>query len=97
MCIHGQRSRTFLPHVHVVNFSVPVLGLADATVGKGVAGMIRIHAKVEVVTWMSHGQLENRMRRLANRNNLTIETLLGNSPRSTTINCCLTNLCSYLV
>lgn len=60
-----------------MNFPVPILRLPDTTVGKGVAGMIRIHAKVEVVTWMSHGQLENRMRRLANMSNFAIKTILG--------------------
>lgn len=50
---------TLLPHVHVVDFPVSVLGLADAAVGKGVAGVVGIHAKVEVVTGVSHGELED--------------------------------------
>lgn len=46
----------------MVDLPVSVLGLADATVGKGVAGMIGIHAEVEVVTGVSHGELEGRKR-----------------------------------
>lgn len=44
----------------MVDLPVPVFGLADAAVGKRVAGMIRIHAEVEVVAGVSHGQLEER-------------------------------------
>lgn len=51
------RSRTLLPHVHVVDFSVPVLGLADATVGEGVAGVVGVHAEVEVMAGVRHGEL----------------------------------------
>lgn len=40
-----------------MDFSVPVLRLADATVGEGVAGVVGVHAKVEVMTGVSHGQL----------------------------------------
>lgn len=48
---------TLLPHVHVVDFSVPVLGLADAAVGERVAGVVGVHAKVEVVAGVGHGEL----------------------------------------
>ena len=51
---------TLLPHVHVMDLPVAVLGLADAAVGERVAGMVGIHAEVEVVTGVSHGQLEER-------------------------------------
>ena len=53
---------TFLPHVHVVDLPVSILRLTDATVGKGVAGVIRIHPEVEVVTGVCHGQLQEGMR-----------------------------------
>lgn len=43
----------------MVDFPVSVLGLADAAVGEGVAGVVGIHAKVEVVTGVSHGELED--------------------------------------
>lgn len=46
----------------MVDLTVSVLGLADAAVGQGVAGVIGIHAEVEVVTGVSHGQLEERGR-----------------------------------
>lgn len=49
---------TLLPHVHVVDLSVPILGLADAAVGQGVTGVVRVHAKVQVVAGVSHGQLK---------------------------------------
>lgn len=42
----------------MVDLPVPVLGLADAAVGEGVPGVIRIHAEVEVVTGVSHGELK---------------------------------------
>ncbi len=60
---------TLLPHVHVVNLSVSILRLADAAIGKRVAGMIRIHAEVEVVTGVSHGKLREIIRELAKENN----------------------------
>lgn len=41
----------------MVDFSVPVLGLADATVGEGVAGVVGVHAEVEVMAGVRHGQL----------------------------------------
>lgn len=44
----------------MVDFPVPVLGLPDAAIREGVAGMIGIHAEVEVVAGVSHGQLEER-------------------------------------
>lgn len=53
---------TLLPHVHVVDLPVSVLRLADAAVGEGVAGVIGIHAEVEVVTGVSHGELKERRR-----------------------------------
>lgn len=56
----------------MVDLPVSVLGLADATVGQRVAGMIRIHTKVEVVTGVSHGQLEERIRELADRSKVTL-------------------------
>lgn len=59
---HRHKLPTLLPHVHVVDLPVPILGLADAAIGKGVAGMIGIHAEVEVVTGVSHAQLEERKR-----------------------------------
>lgn len=46
----------------MVDLPVSVLRLADAAVGEGVAGVIGIHAKVEVVTGVSHGELEERKR-----------------------------------
>lgn len=52
-----QKRLTLLPHVHVVDFPVPVLGLADAAVGQGVAGVVGIHAKVEVMAGVGHGEL----------------------------------------
>lgn len=58
-----QKSRTLLPHVHVVDFSVPVLGLADATVGEGVAGVVGVHAEVEVMAGVRHGELGGGVRR----------------------------------
>lgn len=54
----------------MVDFPVPVLRLADATVGEGVAGVIGIHAEVEVVTGVSHGKLEERIRELAKRSDV---------------------------
>lgn len=55
---HRQQKRlTLLPHVHVVDLSVPVLGLADAAIGQGVAGVVGVHAKVEVMAGVSHGEL----------------------------------------
>lgn len=51
---------TLLPHVHVVHLPVAVLGLADAAVGQRVAGVVGVHSKVEVVAWVSHGELEDR-------------------------------------
>lgn len=59
--IQRQQLPTLFPHVHVVDLPVSVLRLADATVGKGVAGVIRIHAEVEVVTGVSHGKLDMRI------------------------------------
>lgn len=56
----------------MVDFPVPVLRLADATVGEGVAGVIRIHAEVEVVTGVSHGKLEERIRELAKRSDVAL-------------------------
>jgi len=50
--------RTLLPHVHVVDLPVAVLGLPDAAVGERVAGVVGVHAEVEVVAGVSHGQLE---------------------------------------
>lgn len=58
----GNGVHTLLPHVHVVDLPVSVLRLTDATVGKGVASVIRIHPEVEVVTGVCHGQLQERMR-----------------------------------
>lgn len=55
--VNGQKSRTLLPHVHVVDLPVPVLGLADATVGEGVAGVVGVHAEVEVMAGVRHGEL----------------------------------------
>lgn len=52
-----EKRLTFLPHVHVVDLSVPVLGLADAAVGEGVAGVVGVHAKVEVMAGVGHGKL----------------------------------------
>lgn len=37
---------------------VPVFGLANTAVGQRVAGVIGIHAEVEVVTGVRHGELE---------------------------------------
>lgn len=51
---------TLLPHVHVVHLPVAVLGLADAAVGQRVAGVVGVHSEVEVVAWVSHGELEDR-------------------------------------
>lgn len=51
---------TFLSHVHVVNLPVAVFGLADSAVGQRVAGVVGVHAKVEMVTGMCHGQLRKR-------------------------------------
>lgn len=51
----------------MVDLPVPVLRLADAAVGEGVSGVIGIHAEVEVVTGVSHGKLEERIRELAKR------------------------------
>lgn len=48
---------TLLPHVHVMDLAVAVLGLADAAIGQRVACVVRVHAEVEVVTWMGHGKL----------------------------------------
>ena len=66
---HADQSRqtntgvpTLLSHVHVVDLPVAVLGLADATVGQGVAGVVWVHAKVEVVAGMGHGQLREKER-----------------------------------
>lgn len=53
---------TFLPHVHVVDLPVAVLWLTDATVGQRVAGVVGVHAEVEVVTGVSHGQLTETRR-----------------------------------
>lgn len=53
----AEKGLTLLPHVHVVDFPVPVLGLADATVGQGVAGVVGVHAKVEVMAGVGHGEL----------------------------------------
>lgn len=47
----------------MVDLSVPVLGLADATVGQGVAGVVGVHAKVEVVAGVGHGELGGGRRR----------------------------------
>lgn len=41
----------------MVDLSVPVLGLADATVGEGVAGVVGVHAEVEVMAGVRHGEL----------------------------------------
>lgn len=51
---------TLLPHVHVVHLPVTVLGLADAAVGQRVAGVVGVHSEVEVVAWVSHGELEDK-------------------------------------
>lgn len=51
---------TLLPHVHVVHLPVAVLGLADAAVGQRVAGVVGVHSEIEVVAWVSHGELEDR-------------------------------------
>lgn len=51
---------TLLPHVHVVDLPVPVLRLADATVGEGIASVIWIHAEIEVVAGVSHGKLQEK-------------------------------------
>lgn len=56
-CGGGGGSPTLLPHVHVVDLPVPVLGLADAAVGQRVAGVVGVHAKVEVMAGVSHGEL----------------------------------------
>lgn len=58
---HAKRP-TLLPHVHVVDLPVPVLRLADATVGEGIACVIWIHAKIEVVTGVSHGKLQEKIK-----------------------------------
>lgn len=41
----------------MVHLAVAVLGLADATVGERVAGVVWVHAKVQVVAGVRHGQL----------------------------------------
>lgn len=41
----------------MVDFPVPVLGLADAAVGQGVASVVGVHAKVEVMAGVGHGEL----------------------------------------
>lgn len=46
----------------MVDLPVAVLGLADAAVGEGIARMVGIHAEVEVVTRVSHGELERERR-----------------------------------
>lgn len=51
---------TLFPHVHVVHLPVTVLRLADATVGQRIAGVVRVHSEVEVVAWVSHGELEGK-------------------------------------
>lgn len=53
----GQKRLTLLPHVHVVDLPVSVLGLADSAVGQRVAGVVGIHAKVEVMAGVGHGEL----------------------------------------
>lgn len=40
-----------------MHLPVSILGLPDATVGQGVAGVVGIHAEVEVMTGVSHGEL----------------------------------------
>lgn len=44
----------------MVDLPVSVFGLPDAAVGEGVAGVIGIHAEVEVVTWVSHAELREK-------------------------------------
>lgn len=61
----------------MVDLPVSILRLTDAAVGKGVAGVIRIHAEVEVVTGVCHGQLEERMRELANMTNIAFFSTVG--------------------
>lgn len=53
-----REGRTFLPHVHLVGLPVAVFGLTDAAVGQGVAGVVGVHAEVEVVAGVRHGELE---------------------------------------
>lgn len=53
----GHKRLTLLPHVHVVDLPVSVLGLADSAVGQRVAGVVGVHAKVEVMAGVGHGKL----------------------------------------
>lgn len=46
----------------MVDLPVAVLWLTDATVGQRVAGVVGVHAEVEVVTGVSHGQLTETRR-----------------------------------
>lgn len=41
----------------MVDLPVSVFGLADSTVGQGVAGVVGVHAKVEVMAGVGHGEL----------------------------------------
>lgn len=40
-----------------MDLAVAVLWLADPAVGQRVAGVVRVHAEVEVVTRVGHGEL----------------------------------------
>lgn len=66
--------RTFFSHVHVVNLPVSIFGLADATVREGVAGVVRIHTEVEVMTGVRHRQLKESTRKLEVRNDSRIKS-----------------------
>lgn len=67
----------------MVDLPVSVLGLADAAVGEGVACMIGIHAEVEVVTGVGHGELEReRFFNHGNRNRNLLESLHPPKKRS---------------
>lgn len=46
-----------------MDLAVTVLWLADPAVGQRVAGVVRVHAEVEVVTRVGHGELVGGARR----------------------------------
>lgn len=71
----GEGGLTLLPHVHVMDLAVAVLGLADAAVGQRVAGVVRVHAEVEVVTRVGHSELVGGARERAGERETDVRVL----------------------
>ena len=63
-----QSKWTFFSHVHVMNFSISIFGLPNSTVRQRIPGMIRIHSKIQVMTWVGHGQLKFQRHKFSFKN-----------------------------